>query len=137
MSFKLAIHKALAKFGSNGTTVPDTSNTGKLVGEAYMWDEIASYAKKKSEQLWGRLEADGIIEPPDNTTASESVLYKSKSFIVNAKVSNPVKRFNPSVLAKALNKKYKVPIPVAIQMIEEAKIGTKGTVTLSIVELTQ
>lgn len=113
---------------------PDTkSNTGRLIGRAFIWDAIAKHAKGQSEAAWKTLESEEIIEYVESQ--GEHTLATSPHFTVIDKVSAPRKAFKPEVLAQELNKKYKVPVPVVKDLVERAKVpGEKGVHTSSIVE---
>ena len=113
---------------------PDAAhNFGRSIGEAFIWDTIAYYAKKKSENLWEALEDQGFFDV-EGLGAGQHLLTESPHFVLNAKISNPVKRFNERKLAEVLLKTYKVPFPITIEMVDQAKVETKPSVTLSISE---
>lgn len=128
----------LAAFMSNigktkDTTPPNKTNVEGMLGIAYMWDFIEAYAAGKSKNAWKELEENNLIMT-EELEPGEYVLNESPNFICQANVTEKVRRFVPDVLVKALNKKYKVPLPVAAKMIEEAKVPTKSQVKLKIVE---
>ena len=133
-SYTSELVKALLRFGKNGTTNPDTSNLGSYLGEAFMWDYIESYAKKQSDTVYNKMEKEGLYDLDTLAHDQEHVVLQGKLFTLTCRVSQPVKRFNPDALALAMNKKYKIPLPVAKQMIEDAKLPTKPTRTLKIIE---
>lgn len=109
-------------------------NTGRQLGVVYFWTMVEKFAKAKKEEAWTYLETEKIIEDTKGLDPGEYTLAESPNFHAQVKVSNPVKRFNAEVLAEALNKKYKVPKPVAKEMIEQAKVPDKSTYTKSVVE---
>ena len=106
------------------------------IANAYFWSAVAKYAEGKKEEAWKALAEAGFIpEDVKGYDSGEYVLGESPSFIVKAKVSEPVKRFNDEYLAESLFKsKYKVPKPVAKEMIAAAKRPSNPTVTKSIIE---
>jgi hypothetical protein len=112
----------------------DKSNTGKVLANAFVWDTIAKYAKKQSELAWEQMEKDGIISYKGLLASTKYTLAESPSFFVTDNVSTPRKIFTPSVLIAALKKKYKVPEPIAKEMIEAAKVPGNSTHTCAIVE---
>jgi hypothetical protein len=138
MSYETDIIKALSKMGKNGTENPDAkSNTGRLLGEAFLWDRIEAYARNRSEAAWAALEKEGIVEDTAKLTPGDHQLAQSPSFAVFAKVTNPVKRFSQGELATLLAKsKYKVPISTTKEMCDLAKVPTKPMVSLKVVERT-
>lgn len=109
------------------------TNAGNTLADAYFWDEVYSYAKKRSDGIWAQLEKDRRVEK-DALDPGNHELEQSTLFVLSAKVSQPVRRFNSDVMAKAMSKKFKVAIPTAVQMIEAAKVGTKSQVVLSVTE---
>lgn len=134
-SYLVRIQLALSKFGLvNGTMPPqDTTKaantTGTTLALAFMWKQVAKYADGKYKTIMAEL----ALETPDEE--GEHNLCDSQHFVCTAKVSAPVKRFDAVALATKLNKsKYKVPLAVATEMIEQAKLPTKGTVTITIAE---
>jgi len=133
MSYQVKIISALNRLGLNGTANPDgTHNSGRLLGEAFLWDEVVRYAEARSKKAWQALETEGHITRPDEP--GEYSLVVSPSFAVTAKVSNPVRRFNVNALAKVLKQKYKVPEPVTVELCEQAKVPTKSSVTYTVAE---
>lgn len=137
MSYKVEIVKFLSKLGMNGTKNPDEKhNQGRLLGEAYMWDEVARYAKSKSEAAWEVLEKEGIA--PDKATLTESTETEfgfSPSFVGVVKVSKAVKRFDPDTFAERLRtSKYKVPVSFTKEALDDAKVGTSPRAEYKIIE---
>lgn len=126
----LAMHAALMK------DAPDTKhNVGHTLAQALIWDTIQSMAKKNSDALWKSLEVDGHIPASETLAPGDHAPLDTPHFVVTAKATLPVKRFSPDQLAQDLYKsKYKVPLPIAKQMIDEAKKSTKSTVIWNINE---
>jgi len=135
MSYKVAIAKALSRLGMNGTINPDEKhNQGRLLGEAYLWDEVERYAKAKSEAAWTALEKEGIL-PDDVIEGTETEFGFSPSFVGTVKATQPVKRFSGEALAVLLAKsRWKVPTSASKEMINEAKVPTKPMVMYKIIE---
>lgn len=136
MSYKLIVTKLLLNLADQAAKQnPDSKhNTGRTIGEAFFWDEVMKFAKGKSDDAWKRLETQGVSAEPE-TPPGDHTLGVSPAFSVNLKVSEPRKAFNADALALKLNKsKYKVPVPIVKEMIEQAKIPTKSTFTYSIAE---
>lgn len=134
MTYEARILKALNTLGTNGTANPDAqSNTvvGSILGQAFLWDKVHHLAKARRDEAF-----DAVKEIFDTAKLTPGTHQGpvSAHFGVTAAVSNPVKKFDPGTLAAALNKRYRVPIPVALEMIEAAKIETKSTVTLKLAE---
>lgn len=116
---------------------PDAkNNTGQHLGEMYMWDEIAKYAKGRSDMLWENAERDKFINTTELAAGQQHVLTTSPHFVCSAIVTQPVRRFDPTVLANWFLAKYKVPIMVTKEQIELAKVLTKPMVKLNIAEKT-
>ena len=136
MSYQTEIVKALSKLGKNGTENPDSKhNTGRLIGEAFMWDMVEKYAKSRSETVWRQLAAEDIIPVKSELEPGEHELAYSPSFAIIGRVTQPVKRFSPDELAKMLREsKYKVPESTTKEMIDRAKVPTKSVATLKVVE---
>jgi len=136
MSYETDIIKALSKFGTNSTTNPDAkSNTGRLLGEAFMWDRIEAYASNRSATRWAALEKEGHIPDKKTLDPGDHQLAQSPNFAIFARVTQPVKRFNADELAILLAKsKYKVPISTTKEMIDAAKIPSTSMVTMKVVE---
>lgn len=137
MSYETDIVKALTKLGqTNGTANPDEkNNTGRLLGEAFLWDKVAAYAKQRSDAAWEALEKEGIVEDTEALSPGDHQLAQSPSFAVFARVTQPVRRFNGEELANLLAKsKYKVPVSTTKEMIDKAKVPTKSMCSLKVVE---
>lgn len=113
---------------------PDSQhNSGRLLAFVYFWDTAAAIAKGRSAKAWEALTANKLIDEKERDPG-EYDLTESPHFLCTLKVSEKVRRFDPQVLAEALLKKYKVPIPITKQMVEAAKVPSKSTNTYRIVE---
>jgi hypothetical protein len=137
MGYETDIIKTLAKLGkANGTINPDSkSNTGALLGEAFMWDRVEAYARNRSEAAWAALAKEGLIPDKKTLDPGDHQLAQSPNFAVFARVTQPVKRFSGDELANLLAKsKYKVPISTTKEMIDQAKVPTSSMVSLKVVE---
>lgn len=141
MSFQAEIVKALNKLSDlcekkNPDAEAKNSPHGRLIGMAYFWQKVEAYAEGKKKEAWKNLEEAGFISDDiKDYDPGDYSIGESASFLVTAKVSNPVKRFNADALKQALNKsKYKVPLPVAAEMIEAAKLPGNSSVTKTITE---
>lgn len=137
MSYKVEIVKFLTKLGMNGTKNPDEKhNQGRMLGEAFMWDEVERYAKSKSEAAWKVLEKEGILPDPSTLEeGSETEFGFSPSFVGVVKTTQPVRRFSGDALAVLLAKsKWKVPTSAAKEMIDDAKVPTKPMTSYKIIE---
>jgi Icc-related predicted phosphoesterase len=135
ITFTAEIHKEITKlFERIEKKNPDlTSNTGNLIGRAHIWDQIQSYAKKQSDVAWEALEKEDIVNSK-GLTSGEHTLAESPHFFIVANVTKPYKKFSPDVLAESLKKKYRVPLPVTKELIEQAKVDDKPRTSLKIVE---
>lgn len=136
VSFGATIERLLAPVIQQLRTMrPDAKhNVGSLLSSAYMWDIIAKTSKARAEEAWKALKEEGLIDT-DGLSPGEHVVLSSPSLVCGAKISNPVRRFDADYLANKLNQsKYKIPIPVAKEMIESAKQPGKSSVTLWIAE---
>lgn len=116
---------------------PDRSNTGKFYGEAYIWETLERVAKKRREAVWDLMLRDGIVSDiPDDAGTYE--LGMSSKFVATARVSEPVKRFSEDALCKLLSEsKWKIPAPIAKELVGKAKVPTTSSVTKKIAERNQ
>jgi hypothetical protein len=113
---------------------PDRSNSGKVYGEAYVWETLERHAKKKREALWEQMLKDGVVsEIPTDPGSYE--LGMSTRFIASVRVSEPVRRFSEDKLCELLAaSKYKIPAPIAKELVGKAKVPSSSTVTKKIIE---
>lgn len=116
-------------------TNPDAKhNVGRILGEAFLWDELQKYAAAKSKAAWESMEADGIYKA-DDLEQGDHILCESPRFVLQAGVSKPRKSFDSNALANWFSKsKYKVPAIIVKEQIEKAKVEGKSVVTLKIIE---
>lgn len=113
---------------------PDAKhNMGNLLGELFLWRVVKKYAEGKVTNAEKGLEDRGILKKRE-LEPGEHLVTESPSFAFTAKVSEKVRRFSPEALAKVLFERFKVPIPVALHLIDEAKVPTNSTVTLNLIE---
>jgi len=136
MSYESEIIRALSRLGMNGTANPDTKhNSGRLLGEAFLWDRVAKYAEAKSDAVWKQLSSEGIIPDKASLGEGDHELAASPSFLAIAKVTKPIKRFSGDELADLLARsKYKVPVSTTKELIDQAKIDGKPARSLRIIE---
>lgn len=136
MSYESNIVRALSRLGRNGTENPDAShNTGKLLGEAFMWEKVAKFAESKAKAAWGAMEKEGIVPNKATLDPGDHELAYSPSFTVIAKVTQPVRRFDADEMAMLLAKsKYKVPVSTTKEYLEQAKVPTKPVASLKVME---
>lgn len=141
MSFQAEIIKMLNKLQDtcdkkNPDREAKNAPHAGTIANAYFWTAVEKYAKGKKEEAWKGMESAGFL-PSDvkDYDPGEYVLGEAPSFIVKAKVSEKVKRPDDEYLAESLFKsKYKVPKPIAKEMIAAAKRPSTSTVTKSIIE---
>lgn len=128
----------ITKFLTGLPPNPDsTHNTGRALGEAYMWRAVAKYAEACAERAMKEMVREGIIPNREESPLDpgEHDLASSPHFACSVKVSQPIERFNPDDLAMSLARsKYKVPMPFTKQAVEKAKKPTKSSYTYIIVE---
>lgn len=136
MTFQAEITKHLNKIADlcEKKNPDQMHNTGRQLGLVFFWTMIEKFAEAKKKDAWKYLADNEVIEDCSNYDPGEYSLAESPHFFAKAKISQPVKRFDADTLALALNKKYKVPVPIAKEMIEQAKVPSKSTVTKSVVE---
>jgi hypothetical protein len=137
MSYKAQVVKALAKIGqTNGTANPDAKhNVGNLIGEAFLWDEVVKYAEGRSEAAWARLQKEGIVPAKKDMDPGDYEIAYSPTFLVTAKVTQPIKRFDQDELARIFHEsKYKVPVSVTKEIVDLAKVPKSSNVIWKIIE---
>ena len=146
MNYLVTITQALVKLSSSleGANPDRKTKQGKLLGEAFLWDEVRKFAEAKSKEAWANM-ADVIAGA---TVEKKEIKFDTKiyptgdyepigttKFSCVLNVSQPVSRFDPSFFAKAMNEsKYKVPIPFTAEQLDKAKQPSTCTVRKKIVE---
>jgi hypothetical protein len=113
---------------------PDTKhNQGKSILEAFIWDEIQSVAKGKSDTTWERMEKAGIYEKP--TKPGKYECGESPHFIIKANVTEPVKRFQEDELARVLEAStFAIPPHMTKGSVAAAKVPGNSQVRVKIEE---
>ena len=136
MSYKVEIAKALSKIGlTNGTKNPDQKhNTGGLIGEAYLWDEVVRFAEAKKKAAWEAMTKEGLIPDKKKLDPGDHELTYSPSFTVIAKVTQPVKRFDDEEFARLMLEVRKVPVSVTKELLDKARMPGNSIVTMKVVE---
>lgn len=115
---------------------PDTGRGANLSGalaELYVWGQISKMADGHYERLLKTAKSDGVIDVDDLDTGTH-IAAESRHFVVTVAVTEPVKRFDPDVLAAWAFKAYKVPVPTMKEQIEHAKVPTKPQKRITITE---
>lgn len=106
----------------------------RTVLTALVWDAIGAEAKSQSEDAWNAMLRDGIYEEPKKTEAIDKLVGVTPHFEVHGKVTEPIKRFNvPKMGELLLKSKYKIPVHQTVEYVNQAKIGDKGNLFLSII----
>jgi hypothetical protein len=127
------IVKELNKLGRNGTANPDQKhNVGSYLGEAFLWQEVMRYAEGRRDLLFDKIKTE--VANWEELEAGEHEIASSPHFAFVCRVSNPVRRFSADALAKEMRKKFKIPEPVVREMVEQAKVPTKPTVSKKVME---
>ena len=76
------------------------------------------------------LEKEGLIPDKTSLDPGDHQFTQSPNFAIFARVTQPVKRFNGDELAILLAKsKYKVPVSTTKELMDQAKVATKSTVS--------
>jgi hypothetical protein len=113
----------------------DKSNNGQVMAEYFFWNTVASYAEKRSEVAFASMVKEHIIkEPKEIEEAGDHILGESKMFLCTVSVTKKIEYFDAALFAKTMNRKYKVPIPAVVQMLDEAKVPKSPRRTIKIVE---
>ena len=101
---------------------PDRSNAGRQYAMMFIWKKLETIAAKKYSELLKKLISDKQLnDPQELTLAGNHVLGESGKYIVQVNVSVPRREFNADWLATEFHKRYKVPVAITRQLIEEAK----------------
>lgn len=136
VTFQASILKELSVIAEKLQKVnPDQkSNTGRQIGQAFLWDAIQSYAKKQSDAAWDALETEEIIDNYKSLEEGEFHLGESPRFVITVKVSKPRQERDDEKLAAELKKRYKIPEAVTKDLLAKCKKDGSRNRTLSIVE---
>lgn len=115
---------------------PDRANRGKSFALLILWKKVAQMAEKKYDKLMETMIKDEVIDDPKTlTTPGNHVLAESGKYSVHVNVSVPRREFNADWLATEMMKRYKVPVSITKQLIEEAKRpGTTQVRRLTVAE---
>lgn len=113
-------------------------NSDRYFARYFFWVIVEKYAKAQKDTAFETMVKEELIEKDHRALpAGEHTIGTSPNFFVSDKVSKPRKSFDDRVLAMALKKKYKVPLPVTKEMVEAAKVDGNPTHTITIVERQQ
>lgn len=113
-------------------------NTDRYFARYFFWVIVEKYAKAQKETAFETLVKEELIEKNHRALPEgEHTIGTSPGFFVSDKVSKPRRSFDDQVLAQLLKKKYKVPLPVTKELVEEAKVEGKPTHTITVVERQQ
>lgn len=134
-SFAAVVTKHLNKIADVCETHnPDAKhNVGRGLGVVFFWTAVEKYAKAKKDEAWDALAKEDTIPVTNKLNPGEYMLAESPHFYASVKISNPIKRFDGDVLADALFSKYKVPKPMAKELIDQAKVPTSSSATKSVI----
>lgn len=133
-TYAAKIDSYLSRLGKNGTTPPeDKGNTAQMLANAFLWTEVKRFAEAKHKEAMSVLEREGILERETLPTGEHS-LCDSQHFTLTARVSEPVRRFNADHLAGEMSKRFKISVPTAKEMIDNAKLPTKPLVSIKVIE---
>lgn len=135
ISYAAQIERKLGELGKNGTKNPDEKhNTGRILGEIFMWERVRKHAEGMVKEKWEELTKEGHLEGLEQLDPGQYDMTSSPSFTCTALISQPVNRFSANVLAAAMKKRFRVPEHVTLEMVEDAKVPTKSTVTKRVIE---
>jgi len=121
LGFQAQIYSDLDEM-PNRLKFPDRSNRGKQFALLVLWKKVEQMAAKKYEALLnGMIKEEVVDDPKEIKTPGNHVLAESGKFSVQVNVSVPRREFNADWLAHEMMKRYKVPVAITKQLIEEAK----------------
>jgi len=114
---------------------PDAKhNAGRSILETFIWDEIQSVSKGRSDTMWERMEDTRIYLKPDPKPGHYEC-GESPHFVIKASVTSPVRRFNEAELAAVLEQSiYKIPPHQTKGFVDAAKKPGNPMTKLRIVE---
>lgn len=135
MTFEAEVKIALQAFAR---AIVDKRKSWKMddrtVLRAVIWDAIGAEAKTQSEDAWNKMLKDKIYDEPIKTEPSNKLVGVTSHFEVHGKVTEPIKRFSvPTLGALLLKSKYKIPVHQTVEYVDQAKVGDKGNLYLSII----
>jgi hypothetical protein len=139
MSYKVTIVNELTKQFQEFLKVTgkdDRSNTGMELAAFFYWDTVEKLAEKAKEAAFTRLVKEGVVKnPKEEEEAGDFTLGESPKFVCTVNVSAKVRTFNAGTLAGNLSaSKYKVPVSIALGMVEAAKVPGSARRTVKILE---
>ena len=135
MSYKADITKALYKLNVRS---PDTSNAGSYIADVFFWETIEKLAGGKLDDAWRALVRNHLI-PDDNHLREhvngETVLSKTKHFVVEAKISNPRAIFDKDAFIRQVSEKFKVPKHKLDELAAQCVSHTRAPLTKRVLEV--
>lgn len=137
-TFQGRIVKELGRMTSDllAKVKPDTgrgANLSNALAEMYMWAQIRKMADGHYDRMLENAKGNGVFELSNLETGTH-IAAESRHFVVTVAVTEPVKRFDPDVLAAWAHKAYNVPVPLMKEQIERAKVPTKPQQRIVITE---
>lgn len=102
------------------------SNSGDIFFRLHMAQEMKRQADEMAKKAWADAVAEGLVDPDDKIKEAHDVgthiIAESDCFSVTAKISAPRKSIDvEAFVARLARSKYRVPLAITMQMIEETK----------------
>jgi hypothetical protein len=110
------------------------ANVSRVLAELFMWNWIRKFADSKYEKLLVAAKEDGVLGDLIGHEPGSYVAAESRHFVVTVNISEPVRRFDPDVLAGWALSAYKIPVIVLKEQIDKAKTPTQSQVRVTITE---
>lgn len=139
MSYKAEILKAITRFGTtNGTKNPDErSNTGRLLGEVFLWETAKDFCASREKAAWAALESMELFDPDElrESGPAESIVTKSPNFALSVKVSNPRMMFDKDLFIERVAEAFKIDKHKLIEIATQAKTPSKPPLSKKVLEV--
>lgn len=140
MTYSSSIIKYLSRLGkSNAHVNPDQkSNTGKQLGDIYLWQTASDFCKKQLKSAWALAEASELVPDKDKLRADpvgDHILHHSKKFTLTSKVTNPRRSFDKEEFMKRVGRKYKIPAAELVTISQACIKEGNPAVTLKVLEI--
>lgn len=107
------------------------------LGTAFFWQEVQAHATKQCKAAWDKLllstgTSDDVLRA---LGAGDHTVTKTGRFALTVRVSEPVKRLDTELLARALSRKFKVDVATVEAIIEASRAAGTPSLTKRVLEL--
>jgi len=132
-----ALQKELDRLVNNFPLPNRRKNANAVLGEIYLWQEMAEYAARREKEEWAAAQEQKLVPVDDKMRkkgAGTHILGDTDNFSIVAKVSKPRESVDMEAFMTALANRFKCSLSVILKLRDNSKVEGKAALSKSVQE---